>query len=66
MSSVDRVGEQEGMDEEFFTKRFVECVKKPHAERDVEVHIIYYVLVLASVFLNCEVVEVLECRFVIA
>ena len=25
------------MDDEFFTKRFVECVKKPHAERDEQV-----------------------------
>ena len=26
------------MDDDFFTKRFVECVKKPHEERDGQVH----------------------------
>ena len=27
------------MDEEYFTKRFVECVKKPQAERDGQVRV---------------------------
>lgn len=42
------------MDEDFFTKRFIECVKKPHEERDEQVYTATYIrarVLLCSMYL---------------